>query len=152
MSKRLIAASAISLLLSTPASAAKVPALSGSYIVTYNEICQAGSNDDGRSHSEIVLATFDPAAGTATLSGKDVNGGLRVNGADFGYETDPVTGTGSYTNTKNTLTLNGITFNVLYGAVKKDVVQSAVFNGITDDNESRGIGGLCAASAMAIHQ
>jgi hypothetical protein len=147
MPTRLVAASVAVILLATPAFAGKVPALSGAYIVTYNEVCQANTNtqNGGASHSEAVLATFDPGTATATLSGQDVNGALVViSGPPTGYTTSPVEGSGPYSNTKTTLTLGGVTFNIVYGAVKKGVAQSAVFNGITAGN--------CAASAMAVHQ
>lgn len=146
MSIRLVAASAAVLVLSASGLAARVPELSGAYIVTYNEICEASANSDGRSHSDILLATFDPVAGTATLSGKDVNGAVRTNNeSPLGYVTDPITGTEPYTNSKDKLTLGGETYNIIYGRRAGQQVEAAVFNGITR-------GGACAASAMAIHQ
>jgi hypothetical protein len=148
MLKPAIAASAAALLLAMPASAA-VPKLSGNYMVDYNEICQANTNNgsatSGETHSEALTVNFDPTSGTATLSGFDVNGALVVSGGvTAGYATTPMSGSGPYSNTKTTITLGGATFNIFYGPSKKGIVQSAVFNGISSGN--------CAASATAIHQ
>jgi hypothetical protein len=148
MLKSILAASAAVMVMSTPA-LATVPVLSGTYIVNFNEVCQAntnsGSASSGESHAEILTITFNNVSGNASLSGMDVNGALVVmGGTATGYTTSPITGSSPYTNTRNTLTLGGVTFNIIYGAAKKGIVQSMVFNGITLGN--------CAASAMANHQ
>jgi hypothetical protein len=148
MSKSIILAAGAFALFAVPAPAA-VPKLSGTYIVNYNEVCQAslvnGNNNTGESHSEALTVTFDDSTKTATLSGIDIQGALvDMNGTPSGYTQAPLSGSGPYSNTKTTVTIDGTTFNIFYGPLKKGVAQSAAFNGITTGN--------CAASAMAILQ
>ncbi len=148
MSRSIFLAAGAFALLAVSAQAAP-PKLSGTYIVNYNEVCQAslvdGQGDTGESHSEALTVTFDDSTMTATLSGIDIQGALvDMNGTPSGYTQVPLSGSGPYSNTKTTVTIDGTKFNIFYGPVKHGIAQSAAFNGITSGN--------CAASAMAVLQ
>ncbi len=143
-----VTAATYSLMLA-PASAANVPALSGSYATSLNEVCQANLNNNevntGETHSETAIVIFNSNTGTVMLNGTDTSGALVVmGGTPVGYSQSPISGSGAYTNTATTVTLAGQTFNVAYGPVKKGIAQSLTFSGIAAGN--------CALSGTSIRQ
>lgn len=146
MLKSTLFASIALALIAAPANAA-VPKISGKYIVADSGTCQAiqdGSNP-GLILSLIETANFDPATGMVKLTGVGVGGDLVVwSGGTAGYQTQTLSKTHSYSNTATTLTVNGNTLNIIYGAVKNGIAQSAVINGVD--------GNGCVSTVTAIHE
>lgn len=131
-----------------PAMAQAVPVLSGKYATTYNEICQAATNtanySTGAIYNQILVAEFDTAAKTVTLTGTSVYGPLVANGAPAKLAQTAVNKNYPYSNTATTITIGKDTFNALYGPLILGMPQWAVFGGISS--------GGCSASAVAIRQ
>jgi hypothetical protein len=131
-----------------PAMAQSVPVLSGKYATTYNEICQAGTDaanySTGATYNQILVAAFNSATNTVTLTGSSVYGPLVVNGARAKLAQATVNKSYPYSNTATTITIGKDTFNALYGPLILGQPQWAVFGGISS--------GGCSASAVAIRQ
>src|SRR5690348_12667785 len=111
--------------LSVPAFAT-VPIISGKYAVSVSATCQAiqtGSNG-GVIESLNEIANFDSANGTVKITGTGIFGYLVVwSGGTSGYQTQTINQDQSYSNTATTITVNGITYNIAYGHVKKGIAQ-----------------------------
>jgi hypothetical protein len=129
------------------AMAAQIPAMSGSYATTYNEICQANNPSlnnpgAGETYTEILIADFDTGTSTVTLTGQSIIG--PIVGSYVPLAQKNISATVNYTNTASTLTIKGTSYSVVYGPVHHGMAQSAVFGGITNTG--------CAASATMIKQ
>jgi hypothetical protein len=126
-----------------------LPLLSGQYVVSYNEVCQANAsnNDPGKISTQTLGANFDSKAGTVFLVGNSVDGALVVwkNGTS-GLSQNAVSVTWPYSNDGITITINGVVYNAFYGPTKSrnGLVYSAVFGGISSPG--------CAASATMIRR
>ncbi len=147
--KLLLSAAAAVAFVCGPVMAQTVPVLSGKYATTYNEICQAGTNaansSAGATYNQILVADFDNAKKTVTLTGTSVNGPLVVgNGAPEKLTQTSINTSRPYSNTATTITIGSDTFNALYGPLILGMPQWAVFGGISSAG--------CSASAVAIRQ
>lgn len=88
------------------------PSLSGTYVITLiNNCVQSGSSVS----QTTAYASFDAASGTVAYSGYNADGNPIVLTA--------VSGSGPFSNDKNTLTFGGTTYKAFYGAAKKGVAQ-----------------------------
>ena len=102
----LAAALGASAMLVSPAMAAKgtLPIISGNYVLTEVDNCVNSATSFSQ---ETVLASFNPNTGAVTFNGYKAGGNPLTLGAS--------SGSGTYSNTATTLTLNGNTFQVIYG-------------------------------------
>lgn len=126
---------------------ATVPVIKGKYAVTGNEVCQAveGSSTPGLIASFVETANFDPTTGMVAVTGAGSGGYLVVwPGDQAGYQHKTFSKMYSYSNTATTVTIGGITFDIVYGHLKKGVAQSAAVSGID--------GSGCVEADTAIHQ
>jgi hypothetical protein len=149
MQWKLLLSGATAVLICEPVMAQSVPVLSGKYATTYNEICQAGTNETkysaGATYNQILVADFDNAAKTVKVTGTSIYGPLVVvNGAPTGLTQTSINTTYPYSNTATTITIGSHTFNALYGPLFSGMPQWAVFSGISTSG--------CSASAVAIRQ
>ncbi|MGD0192255.1 MAG: hypothetical protein ABSD74_16055 [Rhizomicrobium sp.] len=143
-----VAATAL-LILAQPTLAGSVPKISGKYALGFTETCQAVQTGSatGFINNFLVIANFDSTKGTVQLTGTLTAGGLVVwDGALSGLNQSPVSSTVNYSNTATTFTVDGTTYNVAYGPLKKGVAQSAVYSGIGPDGPG------CLESGTAILQ
>lgn len=151
------------------------PVISGSYIVTERRMCQAnaafnfaqGETDNyvdqvslqgGESGHTLLQAAFSPAKGKVTVSGFDATGDsmlFHLTGKASGTLGNPLTQktmSGSkiaYSNTDTTLTINGTTYQVLYGQVdKNNIAHYAAFQGVNQND----IGEACSVQGEATRQ
>ena len=92
-----------------PAMAQAIPVLSGKYATTYNEICQAATNtanySTGAIYNQLLVADFDTAAKTVTLTGTSVYGPLVANGAPAKLAQTSINKSYPYSNTATTITI-----------------------------------------------
>jgi hypothetical protein len=119
--------------LTTPALAAAVPQLSGSYVYTANEICPGGG---GSLYQATGTAKFDPAAGSAKLDFYASVGN--------GPELLRVRSTQTYSNTATALSLGANTYHIVYGPVQNGVATAASFIGLVKDGASCSFQGAIA--------
>jgi hypothetical protein len=139
-------------ILASMAASAKVPVLlipklSGTYAVSYTEICQAGLSaptNPGSVTVESVTATFD--AHKVTIAGTKTSGDLVVPKGFVGgtFFHNPVSKSYKYSNDATTLTIDGIVFNAVYGPKLQQIAQSLVFSGASNAG--------CAVSATGFKQ
>lgn len=127
------------------------PAISGTYVLNYTEICQAyldGSNA-GSVTTETVAATFDPAKKTVTMKGFQTSGDLAVPKGTVGamLYTSPVSKTYKYASALKKLTINKVDYDVVYGPSSQQIYQSFMFSGPDAPH-----GGTCAVSGTATIQ
>ena len=127
------------------------PAISGTYVLNYTEICQAyldGSNA-GSVTTETVAATFDPAKKTVTLKGSQTTGDLVVPKGVVGamLYTSPVSKTYKYASAPKKLTIDKVAYDVVYGPSSQQIYQSFMFSGPDTPH-----GGTCAVSGSATIQ
>lgn len=110
---------------------ASVPALSGKYALGGSGTCQAleSGSSPGAIESVIETAKFDPATGMVKQTATSITGDLLAWTGTTGYHTKRNSKTVTYSNTATTLTLNGITYNIVYGTVTNGIAQFAAFNG-----------------------
>lgn len=135
--KRNIAAAVAVLLVSAPSLASGgVPSLSGSYVLTLINNCVQSGSSVSQTTAE---ADFDSTAGTLSFTGFVADGNP--------ITLVKVTGSGPYSNTKNTVTFNGTTYKAFYGAVKQGVVQYASMIAIV-----AGDSGNCADQLTLSHE
>ena len=126
-----------------------LPLLSGEYVVNYNELCQANSNnsDPGKISTQTLAANFDSKARTVFFVGNSVDGALVIwkNGTS-GLSQSAVSITWPYSNDGDTIKINGVVYNAFYGPTKSrnGLVYSAVFGGTSSPG--------CAASATMIRR
>lgn len=146
MLKRIFATATALALLTAPAFAA-VPAISGKYALGASGTCQAIQSGSvvGLIESLNELANFDSTTGMVKFTGTGIFGDLVVwtNGTS-GYETKTINQTQTYSNTATTVTVNGITYNIVYGPVKNGIAQSAIYNGFDANG--------CPVTGVAIRQ
>lgn len=126
-----------------------LPLLSGEYVVNYNEVCQANSNnsDPGKISAQTLGGNFDSKSHTVSFVGNSVDGALVVwNNGTSGLSQSAVSVTWPYSNDGNTIKINGVVYNAFYGPTKSrnGLVYSAVFSGISSPG--------CAASATMIRR
>jgi len=146
----LVAASGLSALAST-AAPAKVPVLlmpilSGTYAISYTEICQGylSGSTPGSVTVESLTASF--ASPTVKLVGTKTSGDLVLPKGLVGgtFFQKPVSKSYKYSNTPTKLTIDGVAFNVVYGPSIEQVAQSFVFSGASSAG--------CAVSATGFIQ
>jgi hypothetical protein len=121
-------------LLAVPASAGKVPQLSGKYAFNFNITCQVASGDPfGLIETQVVVAKFNPSSGMVTMTGAQSSGELVVgSGGNPGTTTVPISVTEAYSNTDTTLDLQGVTYGAAFGPVAGGVAQSVLISGVPD--------------------
>lgn len=146
----LFAATGIAALASTPAPAKVpvllVPTLSGTYVISYTEICQGYLNGSspGTVTVESVTAAF--ASPTVKIAGTKTSGDLVIPKGFVGgtFFQNPVSTSYKYSNTPTKLTINDVAFNIVYGPIIEQIAQSFVFSGAGNDG--------CAVSATGFIQ
>lgn len=113
---------------------AAAPVISGNYVFTFTEICQANipSSSPGTIQSTIAIANFNPTAGTVSVSGSEVDGDLVVLGGNGGLTSTTLSQSFPYSNTGTTFTLNGTTLNAVYGKAKKTIAQNFIVGGVVN--------------------
>lgn len=108
-----------------------VPKLSGAYALNYTEICQGylSGSTPGSVTVETGTATFDTK--TVAITGTKTSGDLVIPKGLVGgtFFQKPVSKNYKYINDLTTLTINGVTYSVTYGASVEQVAQSFVFSG-----------------------
>ena len=129
-----------SALADAPAPKKGIPVLSGTYTYTWIESCfNTNGTLAGVSHTTGTLA-FDKASGMATLSGFTAQGEPPV--------LTTISGSAAYSNTKTTVTINGQTYDVFYGALDKGVATSATYIAVVNgDGDAK-----CSDQAQLIAQ
>jgi hypothetical protein len=155
-SKLLVLASVSALCFSGAVATATVasgPTLSGTYLVTYVETCQAtfandtegggiNTEDNGRISTTTGTAVFTPkttgsAAGKVKVKGFQTQGTLiivsNVTGAGTPMATSPFSLSANYSTTTSAFTLNGNKFQAAFSP-SSGAVTSVVFSGIDSEN------------------
>jgi hypothetical protein len=152
---RLITALLVTMLaFQIPAEAGTTPVLSGKYLDTGHYFCQPGVyvtygtvqgaqvvtgvsvNNNGTIHAHAWTVNFDNTKGTATVNGPENYGSALLysdslgNSAGNPFATRSDSYNGSYSNTSSTLTVNGTTYQAVYGQIKNGVAQSLAIVGI----------------------
>jgi hypothetical protein len=140
---------------------ATTPKLSGSYSVTQTKVCPSSLSISQNQQNQAIsvnyswqdvsqhigTATFTPSKssptqGSVNYTGWKVQGSvLAVNsgGDSFATSTDSSSAT-SYTVTSNSLTLSGVTYNAIQGAVAGGIIQQFTFLGLENGCSVNGIG------------
>jgi hypothetical protein len=129
------------------ATAGPLPLLSGQYALTYNEVCQADSNDSdpGSISTQTLYADFQHK--TVLFEGNSVAGALVVwQGDSSGLTKSSINQTWPYSNDGTTITINGVVYGIAYGPSKarNGLVYSAMFGGISKPG--------CAVNATMIRR
>jgi hypothetical protein len=130
------------------------PVLSGSYVTSFTQFCQPNlqatyikgsttlaninlsTSNYGQFEVSALAADFDSSTKTVTFTGSGNSGTAQEitdnNGTLWGlnFVNGSVNQSYSYSNTSTTLTINGTDFQIVYGALKKGVAQSATAVGI----------------------
>src|ERR1700722_12748084 len=145
-----VVAGGILALASTPALAKVpvllIPVLSGTYAVSYTEICQGYLSGSTPVSVTVESVTASFASPTVTLAGTKTSGDLVIPKGLVGgtFFQNPVSKSYKYSNTPTKLTINGVAFNIVYGPILQQVAQSFVFSGASNDG--------CAVSATGFIQ
>ncbi len=146
----------------TAAEAAGTPLISGTYLVTYIETCQAeistsadaksgdvnsvNTVSDGKISHTIGTAVFSQKAGTVSLNGFQQTGDLfilqNLGGQSVSDQTWSQNWT--YTNTATALILNGNSFHAFYANVAGGIAKTVVFSGIPSSG--------CAATGTLVKE
>lgn len=157
-----VLAAAAALAVAAPAAAATT--ISGKYIITIHEYCiptmsvNSGAYSGGGNYvtgltlggstveNAMVLADFNPSKQSFTVSGFTDAGNVMlmqytgsVNGnSGSPFSESPASGKIGYANTDTTITVNGQTFNAIYGQIKKNgIAHYLAFQGVfTDQNNA----------------
>ncbi len=123
-----------------------IPVLSGTYAVSYTEICQGylSGSTPGSVTVESLTASF--GASTVKLAGTKTSGDLVIPKGLVGgtFFQNAVSKTYKYSNTATKLTIDGTAVNIVYGPLIKQVAQSFVFSGASSAG--------CAVSATGFIQ
>ena len=134
--------------------AATPPILSGKYLATYEQFCQPSlsityanppsgfvlssisSTNAGKFRSDAVTMTFTPGTSTVVVNGSEnKSSAISLLCNVLCSIGDPMTSasvnlSAPYSNTASTMTLNGVVYQAIYGALKVGVAQSGVMVGI----------------------
>lgn len=105
-----------------------IPKLSGKYVLSFIDNCTATVTTT-TVHENVVLADFDPVAGTISFSGFTL-----VVDPDTGPLMTGISGNFAFSNTKTSLTLNNVVYQAMYGSVKKGVATSLSYIGVSSPN------------------
>jgi hypothetical protein len=122
------------------------PTLSGTYVISYTEICQGylTGSSPGSVTVESVTATF--AKPTVKLTGIKTSGDLVIPKGLVGgtFFQNALSKSSKYSNTATKLTIDGTAFNIVYGPSLRQITQSFVFSGASNPG--------CAVSATGFIQ
>ena len=123
-----------------------VPKLTGTYALSYTEVCQGYLSGSTPGSVTVETGTAAFAAGSVTITGTKTSGDLVIPKGLVGgtFFQNPVAKTYKYSNDLSKLTIDGVAYNVAYGPSVEQVAQSFLFSGPN--------GAGCVMSGTAILQ
>ena len=134
--KAIAVAAALFALAHGPAALAATPVLSGTYTLTFSELCQAAAKPralaPGHLSETVAVISFNNAAGTFKAAGIQNNGDLVVvttSGSNPMKQT-PFSKSGPYATTASTLRLGDKTYQAFYGNIIGGIAHSVNFIGV----------------------